>query len=434
MSGKIYFSHSLALGTYQLLFNCLGFAAAGLVPWLVGHEERVKEGFQNYLGFLPKPKSKPVIWVHGVSLGESFVACAVMERIRQLGSSICLGFTTTHPDVLASIRKKKIADILGYFPLDSFPIMFRAFSRWNPKLVIVTETDFWPMFAFLCRQRRIPLILINGRISEKLRRFYLAIPKLGEVLFGSFDLLCVQTLLDKEKLTMMGAFPDRIKVLGNIKADVVSRSSLSNNEIFISWKKESRVIAFGSLHPMEFLLLKPILSSILKIANIKLLIAPRNIKDSIPWESDLTSAGFNAGLRSKISISANSPSILILDTFGELASLYGLSAVAFIGGSLDPKVGGHNPIEALQHDVPVIVGPHTRNFEDLLAELVQENGVSVVSNVDEFEKALRNLLFDASFAADQIKASGLVLARHKGALNRTIEEMTPYLEKTRKEK
>jgi len=412
---------------YQCLYGFSAMTGTVVTPVLAAKSRRVAEGFHDYLGNLPKNRGESLIWVHAVSLGESMVAAAFMDFIKRRHPGAKLGFTTTHPDVMAGVRRREKAPLNGYFPLDFFPFMIRAFKRFRPKAVVVCETDFWPLFSMICRLKKIPLILINGRLSDKLARFYSSFPSLGRLVFESFSLFCVQTPADKMRLESMGAPESRIQVTGNIKCDLVPASVKNILEPLRKWKGDSRLSVFGSLHPSEFTAFEAFFRSIASDSAMKVMIAPRDIKNAGNWQKRLAELGIKAVLRSEVE-SAGDAGFLLLDTLGELASLYFLADGAFVGGSLDPEVGGHNPLEVLHAGVPLVMGPHVRNFADIIDQLSEVDGIKTAHNAREAENHLRGFINFPQQSQRQIAAAKTVLELNQGAIRRTYDLVRPCLD------
>ncbi len=422
---------TFTLAIYQTIFGLTLMGAAAAAPFLVGRTRRVREGLQEYFGGLPCPPAGPLVWVHGVSMGESAVAGALMDGLKRRAPHLRMGFTTTHPDVLTTERRRKRADVAAYFPLDTWPGMARAFDRWNPVMAIVSETDFWPIFSRISHARGIPLVLANGRISDKLHTFYTAFPAFGRAIFESFSLLAVQSGSDARKLGEMGANPERISITGNAKADLVPPAGTKAARRTAEWAGTSRLVAFGSLHPPEFEMFLPIFKRMcVEDPACRLLVAPRNLSHVSAWEERLKTAGI--GVIRRTALDEASPAnrdarVLLLDTMGELASLYGLSAGAFVGGSLDPSVGGHNPLEVLNQGVPLVMGPHVRNFADLVEELVAAGAMKQAETAERACELLDTLSRSGEMRASLRSASEDVLKRHRGALGRTMELILPLL-------
>lgn len=403
---------------YQGLAAAVSLFGAGAVPVLEKYFPRIGEGFSHYLGRLPLPSKTPTIWVHGVSMGESLVAAGFAAEIKKKFPGYPLVFTSTHPDVLRTVKARNIADVVAYFPLDNVVAMKRAFSRWQPAAVFIAETDFWPAFSHVCHSRQIPLMLINGRISEKIARFYSGAVGLAEVVFSAFTSLMVQSEIDRERLLTIGVSDEKIEVVGNMKADLTAEAKPGEFAVVRNWVGERKLIVFGSLHPVEFARLKP---AIIKLSqeNVAMIIAPRNLKFCTEWAKELGSQKISTTFRTIPS--PESSQVLILDTMGELAGMYGLGQAAFVGGSIDEKVGGHNPLEVIQQNIPLIMGCHNRNFADIVEQLQAADGIKICNDTDEFFDTFISLLTDHSKACSMAEKAAAVLEKNRGALLRTVE-------------
>lgn len=410
----------MALQAYRLLHGFAAMTGAAAAPVLSHYSRRVKNGFKDFLGQV-QTATGPVLWVHGVSMGESMVAAGFITELRRRFPAYQIAFTTTHPDVYASICKRGIADLTAFFPLDNLVAMQRVFDRWRPQAVFVAETDFWPEFSWQCRSRNVPLFLINGRISEKIARFYQQFPAFAELVFPAFSLLAVQTSVDAERLLSLGIAADRVKVLGNMKADLTPAAAASL-EPFRNWLGQRRCLVLGSLHPSEFAVLQPALPHVAK-SDTAVILAPRNPANCGLWLEKLKKAGIATGLRSNIDAGAASD-VLLLDSMGELASLYRLADVAFVGGSIDAAVGGHNPLEVMQQHVPLLMGPNCRNFADIVEQLKSAGGIEIIADANQLQNAVKRLLADRGLASARVAAADAVLAASRGCLQRTIKALS----------
>ena len=418
------------LAFYQGLFAGVSILGAGAVPFLARKYKRIDDGVSDYFGGFKPIFGKKNIWIHGVSMGESLVACGVAAEIIKRHPDWEIGFTTTHPDVLATVRKKKLAHSSGFFPLDNVFSMNRALSRWKPDLVLVAETDFWPVFSFLCNKKEIPLLLINGRISEKIESFYSKFPNLANIVFGAFSRFLVQSDVDSERLVKIGAKLEQIEVVGNLKADLLPAGQIKDLSTLKRWKSSKKLLVYGSVHPSEFKELLPTIKNLNK-RGILQLIAPRNLNFVESFITEITSfikiEKSKVALKSKLNNDSD-PEIVILDTMGELSQIYGIADLSFVGGSLDPAVGGHNPLEVLQQNSPLIMGPNVRNFADIIDQLKKFSGIKVVkSPVDSNE--FWKILDSNEEKANMIAAGSKVLNENRGGLEVTIQAIEDTLNK-----
>ena len=424
MENKLSLRASIALGFYRGLYALCLIPAFCVAPILGKFSRRIKEGFNDYFGNvkIPSEMKEPVLWVHGVSMGESMVALGFAKELRKIYPNSTILFTTTHPDVVKDVKKKEIADSIAYFPLDNYRSMNRIFNRWRPNAVFVSETDFWPEFSQQCRQRNIPLMLINGRISSKITSFYTRAKGLAEVVFGAFTAFAVQTRNDADNLLEIGVPLDKIHILGNMKADFTHTNQVDLSEIS-AWLNGRKLVVFGSLHPEEFEFLRPVFKK-LASDKIAVIIAPRNITLADSWVNELTKDGVNTSKKTELKDSE----IIILDTIGELASVYKLSSASFVGGSLDHnKTGGHNPLEVLQQNVPLLMGPYYRNFADIVEQLKKANAIEIINNAEEGYYTFKKIINDTSFAEKMTNAGNSILNNNKGVVEKTINLVNIHL-------
>jgi 3-deoxy-D-manno-octulosonic-acid transferase len=424
MENKLSLRASIALGFYRGLYALCLIPAFCVAPILGKFSRRIKEGFNDYFGNvkIPSEMKEPVLWVHGVSMGESMVALGFAKELRKIYPNSTILFTTTHPDVVKDVKKKEIADSIAYFPLDNYRSINRLFNRWRPNAVFVSETDFWPEFSNQCRQRNIPLMLINGRISSKITSFYTRAKGLAEVVFGAFTAFAVQTRNDADNLLEIGVPLDKIHILGNMKADFTHTNQVDLSDIS-AWLKGRKLVVFGSLHPEEFEFLRPVFKRLVS-DKIAVIIAPRNITLADSWVNELNKDGINSSKKTELKYSE----IIILDTIGELASVYKLSSASFVGGSLDHnKTGGHNPLEVLQQNVPLVMGPYYRNFADIVEQLKKANAIEIINNAEEGYYTFKKIINDTSFAEKMTNAGNSVLNNNKGVVEKTINLVNIHL-------
>jgi len=403
------------LALYRLSFGLAGLTTAAAAPWLGFYSRRVKEGFAHYLGLAPRCRNPRVFWIHAVSMGESMVAYGFAAGLQREYPDYQIFFTSTHPDVIAGARGRGF--LASYFPLDTQVSMHRVFERCHPTAVFVCETDFWPEFSTQCRQRRIPLFLINGRISSKLAGFYQNFAGLAELVFGAYTFMAVQSSSDAGRLHGLAVEPSRIKVLGNMKADLTVAPGSVDIVAIKSWLAQRQTVVIGSLHPGEFNLLQSVFCAQIKQGRAVIL-APRNPALAKEWQQQLESAGVMCCRRS---IGLTDAPLLLLDSMGELAAVYSLADAAFVGGSLVGDVGGHNPLEVIQQSVPLLMGPNCRNFADLVEELKAADAMLSCNDADAVAAAIDRVLADKDLAEAMIANADRVLAANRGALPATLQ-------------
>lgn len=339
-----------------------------------GFGQRLAQSF----GFLPIEDMRPVaekkcIWLHAASVGEIVAASPIIKEIRR-----------TFPDkpVLVSVvtatgyaMAKRIitdADSIIFFPLDLPLISYGVVKRIRPSVFLMVETELWPNFLKAMAHFSIPVMMVNGRISDKSVERY---RYLGSVLKGMLDTVdkfCMQSTIDAEYVIRLGADPERVVVTGNTKFDqnYTNVTSSEQSVLFeqMGFKENFPVLVAGSTHKGEEEIVLTALKKIQEgFPNIKLVIAPRDIMRVDELISLASSFGFVALRRTELlRTHRDDHDIVLLDTIGELCKIYSVGTIVYVGGSLVAH-GGHNILEPAAHGKPILVGPHMFNFKDTYA-------------------------------------------------------------------
>ena len=386
------------------------------------------------LGFSPYPDLDGGIWVHAVSVGEVRVAGRLLGALarKSPGARLGLSVTTAAGRELAQ-RDGEAGSAVFAFPLDLARPVERSLAAVRPGLVVLTETEIWPLFLDRAAAHGIPVALVNGRISGRsFRRYALAGRFLARTL-GRVSLFAMQTREDAERIARLGAPPQRIRVTGNIKYDLAAAPPFADAARLEGAASGRPVVVAASTADGEEAVL---LEAWKRLSPRPLLaIAPRRPERFDDVARLIESSGFtvlrrsspDSGVSNHQSPIINHQSLVyLLDSIGELASLYREASVAFLGGSLAP-VGGHNPIEAWAQGVPVIVGPHTENFREITAcgERLgfARRAADARSLSDAFEAALAD---PAARAACGERARRFV-AENRGAADATADLVLPLL-------
>jgi 3-deoxy-D-manno-octulosonic-acid transferase len=366
------------------------------------------------------------VWLHAVSVGEVAAASVLGAALAEHRSDLSLLVSTVTPTGRAVAgRMLPQAAAVIYFPLDLPGIVGRALATVGPRVVLLTETELWPNFLRACEASRIPVAVVNGRISGRsFRRYRLVRPFLRQVL-RAIGLFCMQSQADAERVLALGASPDRVHVVGNLKFDMSPRGD--GSALVEVWRRELRidprrpVVVAGSTHQgEEQALLLAYRRLRQEFPDLLLVLAPRHPERLREVEAEIARAGLAVARRSAIGETAGAPKdVLLVDTVGELATLYALGTVAFVGGSLVPK-GGHNLLEPALYARPIVFGPHMENFADA-SRLFLERGAAVqVGGDEELTGQLRALLGDPAARARMGLAAVEVLSAHRGACQRTL--------------
>ena len=368
-------------------------------------------------------EGRKTIMIHGVSVGEIVSLEKLFKRVKLIFPD-CNLVITTGTKTGQEIAKKKagnLADFITYFPLD-IPSSVKSFlDKINPDVILITETEIWPVFAYEAAKENIPLYIINGRMSDESYKSYEALKPFFKNVLSLYSGIFTQSEIDKMRLINCGADEKKVEVMKNLKFDV------DKFEVNLDLNKgSSKVLIAGSTHRGEDEIVLETFKK-LKEKNIdaKLLLAPRHITRCGGVEELIKKFNFSYNLYSK-NPSFENVDILLLNVMGELAKLYAISDIAFIGGSFN-NTGGHNPLEAIIFNKPVISGPSIKNFRDIYAILSTNSSAKVVKNKEEFFEYLYKLLTDDEFYKKASKDTKTIFDNQQGALEFVIEKLKACL-------
>jgi 3-deoxy-D-manno-octulosonic-acid transferase len=366
-------------------------------------------------------KEKTTIWIHATSVGEVTSALPLVSGLCQEMPEVTLVFSAsskTGAEVAERLMKDKVDQLIP-FPLDILPVINRFLRLVQPDLFILVETDFWPNIIARMRQQRIPTLLVNGRISEKSMRSYQRFSFFFRPLFASFHTLSMQTEKDRQNLIKLGVAQDQIQTLGNLKLDTALYSvSEKNQPISFTLPAHQHLFVAGSTHEgEEKILLQSYLQLKKEHPHLYLVIAPRDIRQGKTIQALAATMNLAANCRSQIN--AGGKDLFILDTIGELNSIYSHADFAFVGGSLVEK-GGHNPIEPAIFSIPVLYGPHMEDFSEISDELLRAKGSIIVQDQQGLTANLLALLKDVQLLQKTGNAARICITEQQGVIKRHI--------------
>ncbi len=404
---------------YQFFSDLMFYIIKPIASISMKRRGYVQEAIDRKCGIISEDgfsKDDNVIMFHGVSVGEAVALENIVKAVRNQFSQNKIVVTTgTHTG--QDIAKKKLgdtADLITYFPAD-FPRCIRKFlDKVNPRVVFIAETEIWPNFAMECKKRGINLYIINGRISDSTFKSYNALKLIFKYFLSFYTGIFTQSEDDNNKFLTIGANPDTTKKMGNLKFDVKKPEGLSFN------KNEARVLLAGSTHQGEDEIVLNVFKRLKeKHSDLKLILAPRHLTRTEEVKELIAETGFAFDLRSNNRDNLLGIDILQLDTLGELGKMYEHADISFIGGSFN-KTGGHNPLESIVWDKPVISGPSTHNFKDIYSIIKNAKAGFVVNNENEFFETADKMLSDKEFYAYTVNAGKQVFAEQQGALDFVI--------------
>ena len=378
--------------------------------WRMAATHRYREGLAGRLGCVPSGLaalrgSRPLLWIHAVSVGEVLSASRLVKTLDAALPSYLIVVSTTTRTGQALARERFGAERVFYCPLD-LPWAVRAYCRaLDPLLLVLVETEFWPNLLSACFRRRIPVAVVNARVSDRSWPRYRLLRGLWRPFLRRIEVVLAQSELDAGRLQALGCLPQRVSVAGNLKFDVRIAEETPAARLLRDLAPNLRLVVAGStLQGEEAALLEAWPRLLQADPQLAMVLAPRNPERFAAVASLLADSGFPWLRRSEWNgqqETAYAPlvpgQIVLLDTIGELASIYSLAAVAFVGGSLVPA-GGHNLLEPAQFGAPIIAGPHDANFRAIAEALHAANALRVVSR-DELALALIGLLGDSQESA-----------------------------------
>ncbi|WP_243050814.1 lipid IV(A) 3-deoxy-D-manno-octulosonic acid transferase [Dyella sp. RRB7] len=379
--------------------------------------------WRERFGFFDAPGVKGSLWVHAVSVGEVNAAEPLIKALREYYPNAPLVVTTVTPTGSERVRQLFGDSVYHvYLPYDLPFAVTRFLRRVRPLLAVIVETEIWPNLYFACRKRGIPLMIVNARLSERSLRGYKLLSGLVASALGCVRQIAAQSRTDAARYRLLGADPGRIMVTGNLKFDmpVPYDAELNGEELRQQWGPLRPAWIAASTHEGEEL---PVLEAHLEVLtrwpDALLLIAPRHPERFKLVENSARSLGFSVGTRSADRVPGASHQVFVIDAMGELMPFYAASDLAFVGGSLVP-IGGHNVLEPAALSTPVLVGPHTFNFEEITLTLIQEGGAARVNGAEELGSMVLQLLRDRPRREHMGMVARIVFDSERGAVKRVM--------------
>ncbi len=418
---------------------------------------KYREGLRERLGKVPRrildatgskpviqPSSQPVLWLHAVSVGEVLAVSRLISELESELPTYRLVLSTTTRTGQALARERFGASRVFYCPLD-LPWAVNAYlDELKPRMLILAETEFWPNLLSACFHRAIPVVVVNARISDRSWPRYRRLRALWRPFLSKLTAVLAQTAIDADRLRAIGCQPDRVSVSGNLKFDIRSTQESAATTLLRTLSGNHRLIVAGStLDGEEEILLAAWTQLQAKTGNttpgveLALILAPRHPERFPQVASLLQQTSFPWRRRSAIDI-GQSPKklapeklapgeIILLDSIGELASVYSLATIAFVGGSL-VEAGGHNPLEPAQFSIPIVMGPHYANFRGIVDQLRTRQALTIADK-STLATTLISLLTNPAEASAMGKQAHHVFETQSGATARTVAAIHQILNK-----
>lgn len=416
----------------SIIYDLIFFAVVIIYLPVYLFKKKFHRGFCLRLGILPKNLAldRP-IWIHAVSVGEVMAVRRLVEELRKIfpNKRLVISTVTSTGNKIAR-RIAAEGDFITYLPLDFSFIVRNVMDRINPSVFIIAETELWPNLISYLYQKKISVIVVNGRISDSSFRGYLAIRFLIKPILNKITMFCVQSNRDAQRLISLGVSKDKVNISGNMKfdnADYADRKIADyadKYKILLGLSKDDKLWVAGSTHPGEEEIILGVYKELSeKIPDLRLLIAPRHPERTAQIEKLIIQYNFKPVRISQLDLTAQTQdpaAIFILDTVGQLINYYAIADIVFVGGSLVKK-GGHNILEPASLDKPVIFGAHMFNFPDIAELFLINNAAISVRNREELKIKIIYLLQNPSRITElTLRAKELILT-NQGATRRNLE-------------
>ncbi len=406
------------------------------LPYLVITGRYHKDIWQRF-GVYPKRlldgiEQKKVIWLHAVSVGEVMAARVLCNDLlkRYPKKTLVISTITKTGNTIANKLFKNEATII-YLPVDISCVVNRVLERIAPELFIMVETELWPNLITALHKKSIPIVLVNGRISPKSYDRYKKVHFIIKGILNKISLFCMQNKTYAKRIEDIGAKEKQVKITGNMKFDAAEYNTALDTETIrrdLGLKDELLLIA-GSTHRGEEETVLKVYKRLLEdYPDLRLLIAPRHIERTKEIERLIYKFGFKPIPTSKIALQGvdEKPPVLLLDTMGLLGQLFSIATVVFMGGSLVPK-GGQNILEPAVFSRPILFGPHTFNFKDIVETFLEGDAALMVKDVDGLFETLKVLLKDAKMREDLGARAESLVKENRGASRRNMDEIKGML-------
>jgi len=373
-------------------------------------------------------KKKKNVWIHTVSIGEFLSVNPLISELKRKENVVVTLATKTG----RGVSESKFSDITSlFFPVDLYPVMLNAVRKINPKLIVVVETEIWPSLLKIASDRKIPVILINGRISPSSFPMY----KKGRFFIGRFlrlfSAITMRNPAEAERIISMGAEKEKIEVVGSMKFDLAYEMGRNINprdirERYRLPEREKGVIVFGSIHPMEE---RPLIEAaerlLEKYRDILVVMVPRYLEKTGVYKI-LSEKKISYLRKSLLGEIRKDFSVLVVDTYGELNNFYSICDMAFVGASLTPW-GGQNPIEPTAFKKPVLFGNYNWHFLEEWRSIKEGGGGIEVDSYESLYTEMTGLIENPSLASEIGQKGYAVLLENRGATKKNLLAISRFL-------
>ncbi len=414
------------LRLYRRLTRWAAPFAGTILNWRLkrGKEDAARIGERRGIASIARPEGS-LVWIHGASVGEVLSVLPVVEHIRKQGFSVLVtSGTVTAAQTVA--QRMPAGTLHQYIPLDTPQFLNAFLDHWQPGFALIAESEFWPNLLIETASRNIPLVLVNGRLSQRSFSRWKSAKRTAKALLSNFELCLAQDPDVAERLQQLGA--QRVLPTGNLKFDV---SPPPANERDMEEMKrtlhERPVFLAASTHRGEDeAVIDAHIEVMRKVPNLLTIIVPRHPDRGGDIAQLVQESRLAPAMRSRNHLPDRGTHIYVADTIGELGLFYRLAPIVFMGGSLI-KHGGQNPIEPAKLDSAILHGPYVHSFTSIYAELNRQRAAATVSDAHSLATSLMRLLDDPGLVQTMARAAHATVIPLSGAMNRTANAIEPYL-------
>lgn len=422
---------------YKIVTNIILMGFIPFLPFIYLFSEKRKANLLPRLGFntgfKKKQSGKKRIWIHALSVGEVISAVPFVKALKEKYNDLNIVFTVstkTGFDMAEQLFRtgvvfKKVE--VGYFPFDFGFCVARICQQIEADTVILVETDLWPNFLYKMNQDKIPVILINARLSERSLKGYLFFKNFASLFFSLLTHIMAQSPLDKKRFQSMGVDGKKISVVGNIKFDQpvidMDLNHLKQMKKRFGIQKCDKVFIAGSTHEGEDKILCKVYKNLKRnFPELLMILAPRDPKQCGKILSYFMSENLNAILMSDMDKADEEIDVIFVDTMGELSKFYAVCDIAFIGGSM-VKQGGHNPLEPAAFAKPVLFGDDMSDFLLVAKMLTYNKGSKIVKSEMQLQQELETILNDEQVQEYMGKKNFEIFSKNSGSVQKIIKKM-----------
>lgn len=377
------------------------------------------------------------MWLHAVSVGEVNLLEPVIDRLRKRRPDLEFVISTTTETGFDLASNKYHEHYVFFCPFDFSWAIKRVIKRLRPDLIVLAELEVWPNLIAIANANDIPIAVINGRLSESSFRGYRKLRWLLSPTFQNLTSVSASTQQYADRFEQMGTPPERMFVTGSMKFDGITmdRKNEKTRRLvkLAGLKPDDFVIVAGSTQPGESLMVAKIYQELVpEFANLRLILVPRHPETCSSVLGVLEGSGLNVTLRSEIDTAKSADAdIILVDVIGELSAWWGCANAAFVGGSMGGAVGanrgGQNMIEPAGYGVPVSFGPDTRNFREIVSQLLDADAATMVEDEESLKEFFRTAVTKPVWAVRMGMRSQQLVTEHSGASDRTVERLIELL-------